>query len=283
MNPLDRVSYAQNKEDIILATLLDNKRKGFYVDVGANDPVLDSVTKWFYDRGWSGVNVEPIPANIKEFARIRKRDKNLNVAIGAEEATLVLREYTSASGHSTLSEEVKNQHAGTKYKDHKVKVFPLKSILKDTVPTNTTIDFLKVDVEGFEYEVISSNDWNVFRPVIVCIEAVHGGLDWRPLLVHHNYELIFNDGINEYYRDTENTPDFTRIDFLEKLIINVQNSISSTAYHHLLKRERRLIAGKEKEIAMLREASMEGKPLRTRLKMAIKGLTTDWLDFKRSR
>src|SRR3712207_1823525 len=75
------VSYSQNAEDIRLARVFTAER-GFYVDVGAGDPTAGSLTKLFYDRGWSGINVEPGPM----FERLlveRPRDVNLNVAVAA--------------------------------------------------------------------------------------------------------------------------------------------------------------------------------------------------------
>ena len=79
MNEL--ISYAQNREDVYINWLLSGKNKGFYVDVGANDPVHDSVTKFFYDRGWSGINIEPINEHYKNLTKERPRDINLQIGV----------------------------------------------------------------------------------------------------------------------------------------------------------------------------------------------------------
>src|SRR3989338_356894 len=101
MDPNSFITYAQNREDLILAAFLDGVKKGFYVDIGAAHPVIDSVTKYFYERGWSGFNIEPIKRQYELFEKQRKRDINLNCGVGAEEATLVLREYVGMEGRST--------------------------------------------------------------------------------------------------------------------------------------------------------------------------------------
>ena len=78
-----RVSYAQNGEDIVLSRGFRSDT-GFYVDIGAFDPTSDSVTKLFYDRGWHGINVDPVPEVIALFERERPRDINVQVAVSVE-------------------------------------------------------------------------------------------------------------------------------------------------------------------------------------------------------
>ena len=77
------ISYAQNLEDVILNRLFQNKPSGFYIDIGAHDPTELSVTKHFYDLGWRGINIEPIPGSLEKFKQQRPGDINLNLAIGA--------------------------------------------------------------------------------------------------------------------------------------------------------------------------------------------------------
>jgi hypothetical protein len=62
------ISYAQNNEDVLLWRALGHVQDGFYIDVGASDPVEHSVTRAFYDAGWRGINIEPLPAHIEAFA-----------------------------------------------------------------------------------------------------------------------------------------------------------------------------------------------------------------------
>lgn len=199
------ISHAQNREDIILSGFFKNIKDGFYVDIGANDPNLDSVTKYFYELGWNGVNVEPIPRLYRKLVNARPRDINLNIGIAGNKGTLRFREYEELHGLSTFSEESFKDYdklADTderyrNFKEYKVEVKPLSQVFAgQKVPQ---INFMKVDVEGFEYAVLDSNDWKKYRPQVLCIEANHVYNDWRPILQENNYSLFFFDGLNEYY------------------------------------------------------------------------------------
>lgn len=75
------ISYAQNFEDVMLWRALQHVGTGYYVDIGANDPVVDSVTRWFYEQGWSGLNIEPVPHWHGKLQADRPRDTNLQVAV----------------------------------------------------------------------------------------------------------------------------------------------------------------------------------------------------------
>lgn len=205
-----RISYAQNREDILLKGFFKDIKKGFYVDVGANHPDTLSTTKNFYDTGWRGINIEPNPHLYKLLKQQRPRDINLNFGAADKTDQLKFREYPEGDGLSTFSaESQKNYEQATseyrpytaKHKDRTVKVFPLKQILADNpLPA---VHFMNIDVEGFEYEVISGNDWKKFRPWVLCIEANHLLKDWRPLLKKAKYDHVFSDGLNNYYVASE--------------------------------------------------------------------------------
>ncbi|MCA9331804.1 FkbM family methyltransferase [Candidatus Saccharibacteria bacterium] len=221
-------SYAQYHEDIILAALFKGKKDGFYVDVGANYEEYHSVTKYFYERGWRGINIEPIPRLIKTFNKKRPRDINLNYAVAAKKGTLSFREYPNHDGYSTFSEETKkeNEKLGLPHIDYDVKVDSLKNIF--TRYKLTEIDFLKIDVEGFENEVLHSNDWKIFRPKVICIEANHRDEDWSKFIISQKYTCIIFDGLNEYYIDNESMVIFDN--FAERATILAHNGIRN----HLL-------------------------------------------------
>jgi hypothetical protein len=82
------ISYAQNLEDVMLARAFVGVTQGFYIDVGGYDPDNDSVTRFFYDSGWRGINVEPVPEQYEEFVRRRPRDVNLRAALGRADGQL---------------------------------------------------------------------------------------------------------------------------------------------------------------------------------------------------
>lgn len=216
-----RLYYSQNREDLILDALLSSVGKGFYVDVGAYDPDLDSVTKLFYLKGWSGINIEPQPNRIKYFIKRRERDINLNLGVSDKKGSLMLRSYYN-QGLSTFDGDMKtsyeqeaSEHTAT-YEDIRVQVTTLEDIFASRKISK--IDFMKVDVEGLEYEVLKGNDWKKYRPAVICIEANHISKDWRELLAQAKYENVFFDGLNEYYADA-----FTNIkknfDYIQYVII----------------------------------------------------------------
>jgi len=204
MKPL--IFYAQNREDIILKAFFDDTEKGFYVDVGAHHPIYDSVTKLFYENGWHGINIEPQQKMFTQLVKDRKRDINLQIGVSDKPGELTLRSYES-SGLSTFSEEQKqeyekNPYSGTdEFTEHTVMVETLATIFKKH--NVKKIQFLKVDVEGYEEQVLVGNDWGNFRPEVLCIEANHIKKDWRPLLNKQGYIFAFFDGLNEYYVDNE--------------------------------------------------------------------------------
>jgi len=215
------VSYAQNREDIILSGFFGAEEKGFYVDIGAYDPEYDSVTKLFYLRGWTGINVEPQPDRFEYFVKKRQKDVNVNVGISDKPDVLRLRSYDN-QGLSTFSPEMKSEYEKEKvndqtahYTDLDVKVVTLKQLF---VENNVKkIQFLKVDVEGLEYEVLDGNDWVKYRPEVICIEANHVKRDWRKLLKNNNYSLTFYDGLNEYYTDNA-TKRAQQFDYVQTII-----------------------------------------------------------------
>ncbi|HEX7633280.1 MAG TPA: FkbM family methyltransferase [Candidatus Saccharimonadales bacterium] len=216
------VSYAQNREDIILSCFFDDDEKGFYVDVGANEPMHESVTKYFYDRGWHGINIEPIPRLHQKLVIQRPNDINLPIGVSKKPGQFTLHYYPNGDGLSTMSETMASSYrTGTsKFTEVEeeivVDTLPLKDIFKKHVKNNQ-IYFMKVDVEGFEYEVLSGNDWEKYRPQVICIEANHVDKDWRPLLIKQNYSLVFADGLNEYYVDNS-TDRAKKFDYVKGVI-----------------------------------------------------------------
>lgn len=229
-------TYAQNREDLILLGFFDKDEKGFYVDVGANEPTHESVTKNFYDSGWHGINIEPIPPLHKKLVKERPRDINLDIAIGAKRGKAKLYYYPKGDGLSTMSENMaksyrENQSVLTEFTEEEeeieIEVFTLREILAKHA-NDKKISFMKVDVEGLEYEVLVGNDWSKYRPEVICIEANHVFKDWRKLLVDHDYVLVFFDGLNEYYTSKESKRaqkfDYVRSIIFKPPIINKQVS-----------------------------------------------------------
>jgi FkbM family methyltransferase len=198
-----RVSYAQNAEDVLLERAFPGSA-GLYVDIGANDPVFHSVTKRFYDRGWRGVSVEPNPRLHRRLVSERDGDANLNLGVGNEPGVLTFFEFPGIHGWSTFVPELAAHYKGTGLQcvEHAIEVKGLAAICAEHVG-DRVIDFLKIDVEGFETRVIASGDWSRWRPRAILMERNDYPV-WEPFLLDRGYRLALDDGINRYYaRDDE--------------------------------------------------------------------------------
>jgi FkbM family methyltransferase len=201
------VSYAQNREDVVLARAFLPEHVGFYVDVGASDPVVDSVTKHFYDRGWRGVNVEPATIGLKALTAARPDDVNLGVGLGASPGEATFYELPlQMTGCSTFSDEIADQYRGDGWDTttRTVAISTLAALCEEHVG-ELTIDFLKLDVEGDEAEVLAGADFEHFRPRILVIEATMPGTSipsherWEPRVLSAGYRLTLFDGLNRFY------------------------------------------------------------------------------------
>lgn len=199
-------SYAQNFEDVMLWRALKHIKNGFYIDIGGWSPDVDSVTLAFYENNWSGINIEPNPIFYKEFNEKRTRDINLQVAV-AEKAGKLVMNFLDNPGLSTLDDNIAEKHIrdGLKANREEVKVETLDSIWQQYIKPTQDVHFLKIDVEGFEFSVIKSNNWKQNRPWILVIEATlpmsqeENYSDWEPVLLKNEYLFAYADGLNRFY------------------------------------------------------------------------------------
>ncbi len=202
---MQAISYAQNGEDILLRRAFGDRDNGYYIDVGAAHPIGDSVTKLFYDKGWSGVNVEPAHVFAELLRAERTRDTTLEVALSNTEGSLTFYDGPERDGWSTLSPEVAAdlRARGVEITERSVQTMTLTQVCQEHAPE--TIDFLKVDVEGHEREVLEGADWQRWRPTIIVVESTvpHSAEpsfeDWEGLLLDANYLFAIFDGINRFY------------------------------------------------------------------------------------
>ena len=193
------ISYSQYFEDLILFCIFYDVKNGFYVDIGANDPNICSVTKAFYLRGWHGINVEPLTEKYQALAKQRRKDINLKIAIAQIEGNQTFYPFGT---HSTLNE----QHVYWKNKNKlNVIVDTMANICKKYIPKNEVIQFCKIDVEGGEKNVLLGNDFEKYRPKIFCIESKKQKMPnhnlWEYILLKNDYSFAFQYKVNRYYID----------------------------------------------------------------------------------
>lgn len=168
------ISFSKSGEDMQLKQLLKFKKKGVYVDIGCWDPVKASNSYYFYLRGWKGICIDPNPKMKELYAKKRKSDIFINKAVGLGNETLTYYMLEEAlSSMNTLDYSFIKQHdLDSKIVDKKqIQTVSLKSILEKHLEEGEIIDFLDIDVEGFDLEVLQSNDWNKFRPKIILVES----------------------------------------------------------------------------------------------------------------
>ncbi len=165
--------YSQSGEDILVGKLL-NKSNGFYVDVGAFHPKHYSNTYLLYKKGWSGINIDPNLASIKLFKKSRKNDINLRLGVSNNSEKLHYYKFSHASCNTfskEQAEKLKNKKWIDFLEEEEVECTPLKKILKKYLKSGQVIDLLNIDVEGFDENVLKSNDWELYKPNVIIIES----------------------------------------------------------------------------------------------------------------
>lgn len=166
-------TFSQQGEDLVLNCLFQWNSTGFYVDIGAHHPQRFSNTQLFYLKGWRGINIDPNPGIMDEFRRLRPGDINLEIGISARPQILTYHIF-SEPAVNTFDEKIARRFE----QDGRFRLLrrvemptrPLAQVLSEYLPADTTIDFMSVDVEGFDEEVLRSNDWVKYRPRVVIAE-----------------------------------------------------------------------------------------------------------------
>jgi FkbM family methyltransferase len=196
---------AQNFEDVMLWRAFSSVQCGFYIDVGAGDPDVESVTRSFYDRGWSGINIEPAEGAWRRLCERRPRDINLQLAVANSIGSQPFFLIDEGGGLSTLRDDVAKVHLANGHLLDEVPcpVVTLARLCEDHVAR--PIHFLKIDVEGAEREVLEGADLKHFRPWVILVEATYPNslkqthAEWEELLSTRGYRFAYFDGLNRFY------------------------------------------------------------------------------------
>lgn len=198
-------SYSQEGEDMILRRIFEAQKTGFYVDVGAHHPKRFSNTNYFYRRGWKGINIDPNPDSERLFRKYRPRDINLLCGISDVPGELTYFMF-SEPALNTFSREIaesrKSQQLYRLVATTKVGVERLETVLNSHLPGGTQIDFMSIDAEGFDINVVHSNNWEKFRPKCVVVEALESSINDVLLSALHMY---LSDKNYEFFAKTHNS------------------------------------------------------------------------------
>ncbi len=201
-------SYAQAKEDVLLyrALRVIPRADGFYIDVGANDPDADSVTRLFYEHGWHGINIEPSHDWIDRLRARRPRDINIQVAVSNRAGEVTFHDQPGGQLGTLIGEFAsRHERQGISMRTYTVPCLTLAEICRQHVGDHP-IHFLKIDVEGHEGAVIEGMDFTRFRPWILVIEATEPNrldvptyAEWDGQVQSAGYIFAYTDVLNRYY------------------------------------------------------------------------------------
>jgi FkbM family methyltransferase len=197
------ISYAQHLEDETLMRALGEVQNGFYIDVGASHPSEGNVTKVFYDLGWCGINIEPAESTYRLLSEQRPRDINIRVCAGAKDGFDEFDFYPHLNdGVNPISDHLRTLQGATV-----TAILPVISL--DTVIAEhswgRTIHFLKIDVEGYERQVLEGINLAAHRPWIIVVEAtlphtrIRSDHQWNDILFSAGYQEAYFDGLNCFY------------------------------------------------------------------------------------
>jgi FkbM family methyltransferase len=189
----------------VISCLLGDVTSGFYIDVGAADPDVASITKPFYDEGWHGINIEPVPRQYQRLQKKRLRDINLPFAIGSHAGTVTLYEMSDGMALSTVNKHLANEYIK---EGHRVQPYQVQCRTLEEICANYgvgTVHFLKIDVEGNQKSVLEGFAFAKVRPWLIIVEAIDPitthdtSNQWESLIVNRRYELVYYDGLNRFY------------------------------------------------------------------------------------
>jgi FkbM family methyltransferase len=215
---MPRTSYAGNNEDIVLTRAFAGVTDGFFIDIGAAHPTDGSVTKLLYDTGWSGLNVEPMPAFVNLLLRDRPRDITVACAVSERDGGRIELAYgASAYGASADIDAVRSRTSADRELTRVTA--PLRSVdsLWRTEAAGRHVHLLKIDVEGMELPALRGTDLHAMNPDVVMVEAtepystIPAHHEWEPLVLTAGYQCALFDGVNRFYARPENAALFARL------------------------------------------------------------------------
>jgi FkbM family methyltransferase len=210
-------SYSQEGEDMILRRLFEKQKEGFYVDVGAHHPKRFSNTFFFYKNGWRGINIDAMPNSMCLFNKIRPRDINIEIPISDKKQKLKYYMFNEPA-LNTFSKEIAEKRADKNdYKiisEKEMETSTLEEIFKKHLPYSQEIDFISIDVEGLDLQVLKSNNWKQFRPKFVLVEIL--GSSIKDIANSKEYKYL-SEFEYKIFAKTVNTVIFRRVDIKETL------------------------------------------------------------------
>jgi FkbM family methyltransferase len=165
-------AFSQEGEDLLLKRIFQDQQTGFYVDVGAHHPVLFSNTLLLYLRGWRGINMDAMPGSMELFRQMRPLDINIECGVSDREGDLTYYcfDHPALNTFDPRTVDAFSEHGIRPVSERTVHVRPLADLLAEALPDPRPLDVMSIDVEGFEMNVLISNNWQMYRPRILVVE-----------------------------------------------------------------------------------------------------------------
>ena len=214
-----KITYSQFGEDVIVYHLLEERNRkepyrGFFVDAGSFHPRFFSNTKILSMLGWRGINIDANPNHLPSFMKERPNDINLCCGIGPKNGELPFYKFGAVSTFSPEEAKKIEKKFGQKVHESIVQIRTLNSILDEHLPENKKIDYMNIDVEGLDGDVVLGLDFSKYRPIIFTIEFNTLNKN-APIenptvkfMIENNYSLYSITGVNCIFVDNEVVPSY---------------------------------------------------------------------------
>jgi FkbM family methyltransferase len=167
-----KIYYSFSGVDVIIKNIFRNKKKGFYVDVGCQNPIKNNNTYLLHKKGWFGLNIDLDKDNIDIFNISRPNDENINTAISNKVGQTDLYFYHKKSPINTIDKTTSDFQKANVSKIKKIQTNTLNNILYNSKYKNNKINLLSVDVEGHELQVFEGLDFNLYKPDVIVVEVL---------------------------------------------------------------------------------------------------------------
>ena len=180
---LKRKSYSMEKEDLEIVKIFHKIKKGFYVDVGCYHPIHLNNTFLLYKKNWRGINIDINSFSIELFNFVRPEDINLNFAVSNRDDVISYYSQKKISQLTTIYQDIAKKRMQGRIKEEKILSKRLTTILNETKYKNEKIDFLNIDAEGADFDILKSLNFDVYRPKLICVEIDEKDLKYSDIYI----------------------------------------------------------------------------------------------------